>query len=60
MHSLHEKRGFAPDLVFEGAVKGAMALMVNCGLTPSEIGEMLETCASAIRTVDTGGERSTH
>lgn len=50
--SLHEKKGYAPELVFEGAVRGAAALLMSNGCSPEEVAVLLEDAGRAIRSVD--------
>jgi hypothetical protein len=50
--SLHEKQEFPPELVFEGSVRGASALMMANGSTPEEVARLLEDVAQEMRSVD--------
>ncbi len=49
---LHERGEFPPELVFEGAIRGAAALLLSKGVTPEEVSKLIEDAADEIRRVD--------
>lgn len=50
--SLHERKGYEPELVFEGAIRGAAALLMSQNCTPGDVAKLLSDAAEEIRTVD--------
>lgn len=50
--SLHEKQGHPPELVFEGAVRGAASLLMAHGSTPDEVCRLFEEVGQEMRAVD--------
>jgi hypothetical protein len=47
--SLVTKQGFSPDLVFEGAIRGAASQLLATGSTVEQVAVMLEQSARHIR-----------
>lgn len=50
--SLGDKLGYDADIVFEGAVRGAAALMLTRGATPADVAKLLESSGRLIGTLD--------
>lgn len=50
--ALGDKLGYDPDIVFEGAVRGAAALMLSRGTSAAEVCQLFEKCARTIGTLD--------
>ncbi len=49
---LGHRLGYDADIVFEGAIRGATALMLSRGASPSEVSKLLETSARLVGTLD--------
>ncbi|WP_430250644.1 hypothetical protein [Neorhizobium sp. DAR64860/K0K1] len=50
--SLGDKLGYDADIVFEGAVRGAAALMLTRGATPADVANLLENSGRLVGTLD--------
>ncbi|MBO0140215.1 hypothetical protein JZX87_03415 [Agrobacterium sp. Ap1] len=50
--NLGDKLGYDADIVFEGAVRGAAALMLARGATPADVAKLLESSGRLIGTLD--------
>ncbi len=50
--ALGDKLGYDPDIVFEGAVRGAAALMLSRGTSAADVAQLFEKCARMIGTLD--------
>lgn len=49
---LHERGEFPPELVFEGAIRGASALLMSKGASSEEVAKLIEDAADEVRRVD--------
>lgn len=50
--NLGNKLGYEPDIVFEGAVRGAAALLLSRGTSAADVAQLFEKCARLIVTLD--------
>lgn len=54
--NLFSKLDFEPEIVFEGAVRGAAAAMMAAGVSAPDVGRLLENSGRFISTLDQGND----
>jgi hypothetical protein len=53
---LTHKLGYEPDIVFEGALRGACAVLIANGVTPADVSRLLINSGRLIETLDQDNE----
>jgi dihydroxyacid dehydratase/phosphogluconate dehydratase len=49
---LSERLQYQPEVVFEGAIRGAAALLIANGSSPEEVAELLANAGEQVRAID--------
>ena len=53
---LSDNLGYEPEIVFEGAVRGACAVLISNGITPADVSRLLINSGRLIGTLDQDNE----
>ncbi|GES43147.1 hypothetical protein RsS62_23990 [Rhizobium dioscoreae] len=53
---LSDNLGYEPEIVFEGAVRGACAVLISHGVTPADVSRLLTNSGRLIETLDQDNE----
>ncbi|NSY99698.1 hypothetical protein G6M70_20235 [Agrobacterium tumefaciens] len=54
--NLFSKLDFEPEIVFEGAVRGAAAALLAAGVSAPDVGRLLENSGRFVSTLDQGND----